>query len=380
MSQLNAEVYATRIGTILGYLKKNKISQYEIEERLNYTSLSKAKNYQKYPQIVIEKLTRKELYEKLLQTYGLRFNENTQKVEPAGQEIATDNSTADDQYFIMHYFAFARDTIARAIVRVVSNKHAIIDYRFDEHWEGSYEVIENYTFLCMEKKGEVTPVKKLICLFTGTKKSGRPYLFGTYSTVKRDGIPAAGKIFFERVEKEQIEKKIKKEVDPRITSYLLNTVWVTETFTPNTLDNLSNTYRLISRFSSRYYLFYSKANGELVRADLTCEKTSRCNLLIKDLTYYGSYKPVDNHTIKIELNANTGFSEIFVDSIILFSNMSKSKYDPFYLCHGISNALETRNNAFSCMLIERKEYDNRNNTETDKILDNIKGMNSVVSL
>ncbi len=380
MVAIGADDYAARIEIILKYLKVNKISQYEVEERLNYTSLSKAKNFKKYPQSVIEKLTRKELYERLLEEYGIRFNEESQQIEPIGTEIVKEEEGKEDQYYIMHYFAFARDTIARAIVRVVSNRYAIIDYRFDEHWEGSYEVIENYTFISVEKKGEVTPVKKLICLFTGTKKTGRPYLFGTYSTVKRDGIPAAGKIFFERVEKNQIENKIKKEVDPRITSYLLNTVWVTETFTPNTLDNLSNAYRLINRFSSKYYLFYSKANGELVRAELTCDKTSRCNLFIKDMTYYGSYKPVDNHTIKIELSANSGFSEIFVDSIILFSNMSKSKYDPFYLCHGISNALETRNNSFSCMIIERKEYDNLEKSETDKILDNIRGMNSVVRL
>ena len=367
--------YAKRISTIIEYLKDNKISQYEIEERLNYTSLSKAKNYDKYPQTIIEKLSRKELYEKLLTEYGLKYDEKSNKVTHGTIKKSTDNDEGD-QYFIMYYFAFLRDLIARAIVRIINNKYAIIDYQYDEHWEGTYEIIENYTFISVQKEGEVTPVKKLICLFSGTKKTGRPFLIGTYSTVKRDGIPAAGKIFFERVNKNDITNKLKADVDTRIANFLLNKVFVTETFTPNTLDDMPTAYWMIKKFASEYYLFYPKINKELIRAELICFEDSRAILTIKGMTYTGFLQPVDNHTIRIELSSKTGFSQIYSDNVILFLNTYKANYDPFYLCNGIGSALEQKHNSFSCMIIEKSLYNESLNSISKDILSKITEMNS----
>ena len=365
--------YADRISIIINFLKNNKVSQYEIEDQLNYTSLSKAKNYEKYPQTIIEKLSRKELFEKMLETYGLSYDEKTGTVTK-GTEVKSTERSDDNQYFIMYYFAFLRDVIARAKVRVVNHKRAIIDYRYDEHWEGTYETIENYTFIYVQKMGEVTPVKKLICLFSGTKKTGRPYLLGTYSTVKRDGIPAAGKVFFERVNKTDINKKFKAEVDPRISYFLLNKVFVTETFTPNTLDDMSTGYSLIKKFASEYYLFYPKGN-ELIKSELTCYKDARAELNIRGMSYYGVVHPIDNHTIKIKLNSKTGFSQVYYDSIILILNTLKANNDPFYLCSGVSSALEHKHNAFTCMVIEKDIYKTIDK-DTIKIPERIKELNS----
>ncbi|MBN1387610.1 MAG: hypothetical protein JW965_04140 [Bacteroidales bacterium] len=367
--------YAKRISSIIEYLKNNKISQYEIEERLNYTSLSKAKNYEKYPQTIIEKLSRKELYEKLLTEYGLIYDEKSSKVTPGHIKKEKDNDE-EDQYFIMYYFAFLRDLIARAKVRIINNKHAIIDYHYDEHWEGIYEIIENYTFISVQKKGEVTPVKKLICLFSGTKKTGRPFLLGTYSTVKRDGIPAAGKVFFERVNKNDINKKLKADVDHRIANFLFNKVFVTETFTPNTLDDLPTAFWMIKKFASEYYMFYPKTNKELIRSELTCYEDSRAVLNIKDMTYTGFIQPVDNHTLRIELSSKTGFSQLYYDNVILFLNINKANYDPFFLGSGISSALEQRHNSFSCLIIEKNIYNRSLDSKSEKILSEIIEMNS----
>ncbi|MFO7852662.1 MAG: hypothetical protein ACQERS_10535 [Bacteroidota bacterium] len=367
--------YAQRISIILEYLKNNKISQYEIEDRINYTSLSKAKNFEKYPQTIIEKLNRKELYEKLLVEYGLLYDEKSGKVTPGDIKKSKDNDD-EDQYFIMYYFAFLRDLIGRAMVRIINNKLAIIDYQYDEHWEGIYEIIENYTFISVQKQGEVTPVKKLICLFSGTKKTGRPFLLGTYSTVKRDGIPAAGKVFFERVNKNDINKKLKADVDHRIANFLLNKVFVTETFTPNKLDDLPTAYWMIKKFASEYYMFYPKANKELIRSELTCCEDSRAVLNIKDMTYMGFMQPVDNHTLRIELSSKTGFSQLYYDNIILLLNINKANYDPFFLGSGISSALEQKHNSFSCLIIEKNIYNRSLNSKSEKIMSEIIEMNS----
>ena len=379
MSTLNAKIYAERIGKILDYLKIHKIPQYEVEQRINYTSLSKAKNYSRYPQTIIEKTTREELYIRLLDEFGLMFDEESNSITSEKKEIrkAKDDSTL---YYIMYYYAFARQTVGKAIVKIINMNRVIMDYRLYEHWEGTCQVIENYTFLMMEKTGEVTPVQKLVCLFSGTKKTGRPILLGTYSTIKRDGIPAAGRILFERVyEKRSLVKRLKSETDPRIAFYLMNQVMVTETFTPNTLDDLHIWYKLVNRFAGNYYFYYPNTNGEVVRADMIWHDDSRIELNFAKVSYTGTVKPLDPHTLKLEIHDDPGYSDIYEARIVLFMNISKSGTGPFYNCVGISNALETSCNSFTCLLIEKELFDESPAKKTETQLEKIKCANSLHS-
>ena len=376
MEASNAKIFAERIKIALKYLKEIKISQFEIEEQLNYTSLSKAKNYSRYPQQIIERYTREELFNKILDEYGLAFNAENNSVFKKDSKIKTPSSNTSLNY-IMYYYAFARETVGKAIVRIINDKKVVIDYRYDEHWEGTFQVIENYTFIDVEKTGGVTPVRKLICLFSGTRKTGRPILLGTYSTIKRDGFPAAGKIVFERVDdKSLLATKIKNKADPRIAYYLMNKVWVAETFTPNTLDNLSQSYKLINRFEGNYLLFYPKSNKEIEKGELTCNNDSSLHLSIKNMTYSGVMNPVDNHTMRLELNDDAGFSEVIENRISLLMETSKSKYEPFYHCVGISNALESSCNSFICLLIEKKLFDQTKKEERENIMNWLSETNS----
>lgn len=379
MATYSAKVYADRIVKILAYLKEHKIPQCSVEHRINYTSLSKAKNYDRYPQTVIEKLTREELYHLLLKEFGLMYHEETNSVMPQKRDIrkSRDESTL---YYIMYYYAFLRQTVGKAIVKIINMNRVIMDYRLYEHWEGTCQVIENYTFMMMEKIGEVTPVQKLVCLFSGTKKTGRPILLGTYSTIKRDGIPAAGKILFERVyDKKTLNKKIKSETDPRIAFYLMNQVMVTETFTPNTLDDLHLWFKLVNRFAGQYYFFYPNASLEVVRAEMTWYDDSRIEVDFAKISYSGSAKPLDPHTLKLELSDEASYSDIFEARIVLFMNISKSMSDPFYQCVGISNALETACNSFTCLLIEKELYDASTNERLEPQLEKIKCSNSMLT-
>ena len=379
MTTSSAKVYAERVGRILAYLKEQKIPQCEVEQRINYTSLSKAKNYNRYPQTVIEKLTREELYNLLLKEFGLMYDENTDSVVQLKGDIrkTRDESTL---YYIMYYYAFLRQTVGKAIVKIINMNRVIMDYRLYEHWEGTCQVIENYTFMMMEKTGEVTPVQKLVCLFSGTKKTGRPILLGTYSTIKRDGIPAAGKILFERVyDKKSLNKKIKSETDPRIAFYLMNQVMVTETFTPNNLDDLHIWFKLVNRFAGQYYFFYPNASREVIRAEMIWYDDSRIELNFAKISYAGSAKPLDPHTLKLEISDEAGYSDILEARIVLFMNISKTLTNPFYNCVGISNALETASNSFTCLLIEKEVYDESPAEKIESQLEKIKCTNSLVS-
>ncbi len=377
MEASNAKIFAERIKIVLKYLKEIKISQFEIEEQLNYTSLSKAKNYSRYPQQIIERYTREELFNKILDEYGLAFNSESNSVFKKDSKIHGSPSNTSLNY-IMYYYAFARETVGKAIVRIINDKKVVMDYRYDEHWEGSFQVIENYTFIDVEKTGGVTPVRKLICLFSGTRKTGRPILLGTYSTIKRDGFPAAGKIVFERVDdKAMLATKIKNKADPRIAYYLMNKVWVSETFTPNTLDNLSQSYKLINRFAGSYLFFYPKRNNEIEKGELIFNNDSSLHLSLKNMTYSGITNPVDNHTLRLELNDDAGFSEVVENRISLLMETSKSKYEPFYHCVGISNALESNSNSFECLIIEKKDFDQTPKEIREKSINCLIGTNTL---
>ena len=80
MNEQNGEILAKRISKVLAYPQSKKITQYEVEQKLNYTSLSKAKNYGRYPQPVIEKHTRLELLNELPDTYSLSYDETLDEV------------------------------------------------------------------------------------------------------------------------------------------------------------------------------------------------------------------------------------------------------------------------------------------------------------
>ena len=228
---------ADHVKAVLEYLKEHKISQKMVADKLNYTSLSKIKNPDKYPQSIIERKTRKDVLEMLLKNYGLEIDGETDVVISRDTEFQPEYT--ETLHYIMYYYSFFRKEVAMAWVRIIDKKNVLIDYRIDEHWKGKFEVIENYTFIHARKYGIATPVRKLICLFSGTVKYGRPILLGTYSTVKRDGFPAAGKILFEKVAgKEEVLARFASKVDIRVQKYLVNSVFISETYTPNTLEDL----------------------------------------------------------------------------------------------------------------------------------------------
>lgn len=343
---------ARLIQRILAFLKAEKITQSEIETQLNYTSLSKAKNYEKYPQAVIEKKTREELVNLLLQTYNLTYSEERDTIF-RGKGDKIQSPSQQKLVYIMYYYAFARETIGKAIVTIFNKKKVTIEYPMNEYWEGFYEVIENYTFIQAEKKGDTTPVKKLICLFSGTEKQGRPILMGAYSTVKRDGYPVAGNIVMERMDSEKaLDSALKSETDPRIAFYLNDKVIVTDTFTPNTLDNLSSDFKLITKYTGEY-IFYCRQKSEVITGKLELAKNGSAYIFIGSLSYQGTFRLLDSHTIKIVLKDASEFSNIIKEEIDIILQTNSSHYSPFYFGSGISNSFDPSTISFNCLALNK---------------------------
>lgn len=341
---------AERIDRVLRYLKARKISQKMVGERINYTSLSKVKDHVKYPQLVIEKHTRQEIFNRLLREYGLSYNEDNDTI--SASDIPVEKQVSEDvMHYIMYYFSFAREIVGMAWVRIIEKRKVFIDYRIEEHWGGDFEVVENYTFIHVEKRGLTTPVKKLICLFSGTMKYGRPILLGTYSTVKRDGFPAAGKTLLELVpDKETVLQKFEQEVDPRIVSYLQDTVFTTLTYTPNNLDHLPGNPTLRG-LQGDYDLSIFSSEGVTNKGEVTITDNQRAILSLDQIKLVGAAKILDILNLKIELKEpsmiNTSRSLYF----FLYLRLQTAEIQPIYTGKIVTNYWKSHFESYTCKLV-----------------------------
>ncbi|MEP4534977.1 MAG: hypothetical protein ABJ004_17920 [Cyclobacteriaceae bacterium] len=359
----SGKTLAERIELILSFLKSQKITQSEVESQLNYTSLSKAKNFEKYPQTVIEKKTRSELVSQLLQEYNLSYDETRNTISNNG-DARPQQQLAQKMVYIMYYYAFARETIGRAIIHIVNKKKVTIEYPMNEYWEGTYDVVENYTFIQAEKKGDTTPVKKLICLFSGTEKHGRPILMGGYSTVKRDGFPVAGNVVLEKMDSDaNLESRLKGEIDPRIAYYLSEKVMVAETFTPNNLDDLNSDFKMIVKYSGKYSLHLKRAD-QILKGDLELTKTGGATIVVSAISYHGIFKLLDSHTIKIILKDASEFSNKIKEEIDVILKTNSHQHTPYYVGSGISNSFDSDTFSFECLAL-KAEFEQ--NEDEDRI-------------
>ena len=344
---LSNRILAERIDRVLKYLKARKITQKMVGERINYTSLSKVKDHEKYPQVVIEKHTRQEILDALLSEFGLSYNEENDTVNESG--IPIEKKTLQDvMHYVMYYYSFARELVGMAWIRIIDKRKVFIDYRIEEHWEGTFEVVENYSFITVEKRGITTPVKKLICLFSGTMKYGRPILLGTYSTVKRDGFPAAGKALLERVpDKEAVLQKFENDVDKRIVSYLQNTVFTTLTYTPNNLDHLPNSPSLRGLEGS-YRFIISLPEGPLRLGEITISDSQKASLPLEQAAYSGAVEMLDILNLKIELR---GSSSAGMHYFFLHLRLQTTEQETIYSGKLVSNFWKSSFESYACQLV-----------------------------
>jgi len=93
------------------------------------------------------------------------------------------------------------------------------------------------------------------------------------------------------------------------------------------------------------------------------------------MSYSGIINPIDNHTMKLELNDDAGFSELMENRISLLMETSKSKYEPFYNCFGISNSIESSCNSFNCLLIEDELYEQMSTEKKENIMSQLTNTN-----
>jgi hypothetical protein len=253
---------AELIAETLEFLKNDrKLSNKKVEQDINFGQLAKAKssNYQV--------LNRQDILDTLLSFYNLKIDETSSKI------IEQPESGNNTDYYMTYYFLKERKVVKKGIMKVknwstVETFFYNADYSKTEVlWKGTYKVIESNTFIDLEKKGtsasEVTPIKTLMCLYSGTEKINRPYLIGTYSAVRKNNIPTCGKVFMEKVDSFEIASaNLINDIDPVIVAFLNETNIIGETITPDKLSDLPVSH-IISKFIGNYKIFFPGVNGEL---------------------------------------------------------------------------------------------------------------------
>lgn len=241
--EINAREAAKRIQMTLDYLKEFKVKQKDIAQKLNYTSISKAKNFDLYPQRIIENKSRLELLNDILKAYQLSFDEEAYSLQPLSNKSIDQIYKEETVYYIAYFFSHASQSVGKGIIGIINRNKVKIEYLDPNFtfsiWEGSYEVIENYTFINVIKQGDTTPLKAMYSLFSGTIKYGRPILLGTYCSIKRDGQPTANEVLLEKINsREEALKRVDEDTDPRVIKYLKDKNFTVPCLTPGSLDDL----------------------------------------------------------------------------------------------------------------------------------------------
>lgn len=326
MENLSSNEYAELIGKLLIFLKEHKISQNSVAERINYYSLSKAKNSGRYPQKIIEGKNRAEIFHKILAEYGLRHDVENETFIGINGDFTSTMQSVEAIYYVLYYFSYAKQIVGKGLVTIKEKKWATLDFNDHNHtlsfWKGTFDVVENYTFLYLEKRGDTTPIKAFYSFFSGTIKHGRPILIGTYSTIKRDGSPTAGNIVMEKVETKDLgNTKINEITNPKITAFLLNKNFTLETITPPTIDDLPKP--LLSKMFVGEYLFYwPYKNDTILTGSIRLMETAEIEAVFENRFFKGDTKLTDNNTLYIKLRNSKSNRNLKSNDIHAYLNIN----------------------------------------------------------
>ena len=305
MENLSPSEYAELINKVLIFLKEHKISQNSVGNRINYYSLSKAKNIKSYPQKIVEGKTRPEVYNRILEAYNIVYNSEKDVFKSLNDDIINKPHKDDFIYYVIYYYSYAKQIVGKGLVSINEKKWATIDFNDPNHtpsiWKGSFDVVEGYTFLSLEKKGDTAPVKAFYSFFSGTIKHGRPILIGTYSTIKRDGSPTAGNIVMEKIaSRDQALEKINGGTNPKITAFLLNKNFTIETITPSTIEDLPKLL-LNTIFIGEYTIYWPYKKEVVLKGAITIKETSETEAVFEDRIFKGTSELTNSNTLFLKL-------------------------------------------------------------------------------
>lgn len=330
MENLTSKEAAEILNKLINYLKDQKINQAEIGERIHYTSLSKAKNYKSYPQKIIENKTRTELLSLILCEYKLEYiADKGTFAKLRDTDIVRSPTMKDEILYNLYYYSSRKGKAAQGILKIINKQRTELIYADPaltrSEWKGSYEVIENHTFILTEKQGESTPVKSLFSLFSGTVKYGRPILLGTYNSVKRDGFPTSGKLLLLKAENETTAlQRLETETDPRIEMWLKNSNHTTETITPGSLDELSVSF-LPESITGIYHCWFPDSNQEIQETSFNINTDGTASIQLFEHLLCGNISYADKKVLHLHLETpKNNLVHLILESFITY----KKEGDP----------------------------------------------------
>ena len=329
MSEFSTGEYAEVILKVLEFLKEYKVSQNQISDRINYYSLSKVKNYEKYPQKVIEGKNRAEVFNSILKEYNLNYDFSNDSFHSLHGDFNIEIPEIEQLYYVLYYYSYAKQIVGKGLVSIKEKKWATIDFNDPNHtpslWKGTFDVVESYTFLSLEKRGDTAPVKAFYSFFSGTIKHGRPILIGTYSTIKRDGSPTAGNIVMEKTESKELGlTKINGNTNPKITAFLLNKNFTLETITPPTIEDLPKLL-LSNVFVGEYVFYWPYKQGVILEGSIKIKETAEVEAVFENKIFKGSASLTGNNSMHLELR-NNNLNHNNVHAYLSVNNYSNKRY------------------------------------------------------
>ncbi|MEO0684553.1 MAG: hypothetical protein AAFY76_05775, partial [Cyanobacteria bacterium J06649_11] len=212
------------------------------EYRIEYTSLSKARNFPRYRNLksdLIGGQSMGDVHQNIFEKYPLELNTETNDIQIIVEGSQNGNGrlapTKEVIPYVYYYYTDSIQGVNKGILlfherggielRVFSPR----DVSQSVSWFGTYKFSGMYLFVEVET-GKANQFKSLQTYFSGVPSIWQKFYVGTYNGIRADGTLFVGKGLLQKVssEEEAIEY-LHKESDPKIANFLEGEVLSVET-------------------------------------------------------------------------------------------------------------------------------------------------------
>ncbi|MEO0899614.1 MAG: hypothetical protein AAFY71_24605 [Bacteroidota bacterium] len=226
----SASVY---IDKALSILKKQGISQSEVEYKIDFTNLSKARNFLKYRNLKSDLIGGQSLgniLNKIFDAYPLELNEqtNTVQLNPNGKLNGQNGieKTKDITHYVYYYYTDSVKRINKGIILFKSRGEvelrvfSPVNITQSVSWYGTFRFGGMYLFIEVQT-GDTNQFKSMHSYFSGIPRIWQNYYVGIYNGIRADGTLLVGKSLLQKVEsREAAYEALGQETDPIITNFL----------------------------------------------------------------------------------------------------------------------------------------------------------------
>lgn len=229
---ISPDLASRYINLALIALKKQGITQQEVGEKIEFSSLSKAKKFSQYKNRNSNLIGGKSLNEVLhniVEAYSLHLDDKKANFIISDSSILHNDlaqKNALESCYLFHYYTDSVNGINRGILSFKTSGEVVLtiispfNKELRNTWKGTFKFTNMYLFVELNS-GSDSSFTSLHTYFAGIANTWLDYFQGTYNGIRADGTLLVGKSLLERVVDEQkANELIHEPIDDRVKRFL----------------------------------------------------------------------------------------------------------------------------------------------------------------